>query len=56
MLPLASYVDHHRVIVGFYGTYLSCRDPLAIIYRGVLIFVRVTVEICNHLAMVAVMK
>ena len=44
-----SYGDHHRVIVGFHGIYLSCRDPLAIIYREVLIFVRVTVEICNPL-------
>ena len=42
---ISSYRDHYRVIVEFHGMYLSCRDPLAIIYRGVLIFFRVTVEI-----------
>ena len=42
---ISSYRDHYRVIVRFHGMYLSCRDPLAIIYRGVLIFFRVTVEI-----------
>ena len=48
--------DHHRFGVVFWGMYLSCRDPLAIIYRGVLIFFRVTVEIWDPLVMMTVMK
>ena len=50
-----SYGDHHRVTVGLYGMYLSCRDPVAIIYRGVLIFSRLTVEISISSATVAVL-
>ena len=41
--------DHHRFVVVFLGIYFSCWDPLAIIYRAVLIFSRLTVEICNPL-------
>ena len=52
---ISSYRDHYRVIVRFHGMYLSCRDPLAIIYRGVLIFFRVTVEIWYPLLRVSVM-
>ena len=38
-------VDHPRFVVVFLGMYLSCRDPVAINYRGVSIFNRLTVEI-----------
>ena len=47
--------DHPRFVVVFWGMYLSCRDPVAIIYRGVLIFNRQTVEISISSATVAVM-
>ena len=50
------YTGNHRFMVGFYGMYPRCISYLAIIYRGVLIFFRVTVEIWYPLAIVAVMK
>ena len=49
------YGGHHRFTVGLYGMYLSFRDPLAIIYRGVLIFSRLTVEISISLLFKSVM-
>ena len=53
---ISIYRDHHRFIVEFHGMYLSCRDPLAIIYRGVLIFFRLDLEHWYPLATVAVVK
>ena len=47
--------DHPRFVVVFLGMYLSCRDPLAIIYRGVLIFSRLRGEISISLLFKSVM-
>ena len=53
---ISSYGDRHRVTAGVHDMYLSCRDPAAIIYRAVLIFGRVTVEISHPVVILTVMK
>ena len=53
---ISSYRDHYRVIVGFHGMYLSCRDPLAIIWGKKIIFWGGDLEIWYPLLVTSVMK